>query len=266
MNKDFIDLFSIKGRKALVLGASRGIGLAISKLLASMGGCILGVARQKTDLLTMRNSLLENDHAILATDLSTTNGINKLIAKIEKWGNPDIVVANVYFRKASSKIINLSPDPSQNIFKSLGYLLRLIPFCLPGQREKKFGRWIGISSMAAKINSPGQMLYSLEKNAIESIFRTIAVEEGKYGITANTVSPGIINTEGVNNNYPSELLKTFAKMNCIGRMGNPEEVASLVAFLASPSASYITGINIPVCGGYNLGWSIPYAIEGKIIL
>ncbi|MCB1179604.1 MAG: SDR family oxidoreductase, partial [Leptospiraceae bacterium] len=206
------------------------------------------------------------DNDWIDADLSTEQGIEILINKIKDWGIPDIIVANVYLRSNSIKLKNINSSSVPLINNNLEHLFQLIPICIEEQRKNKFGRWIGISSMISKMGGPGQSIYSMQKSALESLFKTIAIEEGKNGITANTISPGIIESPGAKSNYPNELLDTFSKMNLIGRAGKEEDVASAVLFLASPISSYITGVDIPVCGGYNLSWGIQYALEGKLNL
>ncbi len=266
MNSEFIKNFSLDGKKALVLGASKGIGRASCLFLSNQGASIFGVARGEEGLSTLIDSLPTNDNSYLAVDLSKDENISQLIQAIKKWGIPDIVVANLYIRTRPEKLSTEKKNPAEFILDDLKYLFKLISFCIPSQRDKKFGRWIGISSMTASIGGPGQGSYSIKKTALESVLKTLAIEEGKFGITANIISPGIILTEGANNNYSPELLDTFSRMNVMGRAGCPEEIAHAVSFLASPLASYITGVNIPVCAGYDLGWGIEYALEGKLKL
>ncbi len=266
MNPDFLKNFSLDGKKALVLGASKGIGRASSLSLSNQGASIFAVARGKLELSTLINSLPSNDNSYLATDLSKDENISKLIEAITNWGLPDVIVANLYIRTPSEKLATKKSNSTEFILDDLKYLLKLIPVCIPTQREKKFGRWIGISSMTAHIGGPGQSTYSIKKTALESVLKNLAIEEGKFGITANIISPGIVLTPGATENYPQELLTTFSKMNVIGRAGTSEEIAHAISFLASPLASYITGVNLPVCGGYDLGWGINYALEGKFNL
>ncbi len=266
MNHEFLKNFSLDGKKALVLGASKGIGRASSLFLSNQGASIFGVARGELELSTLINSLPSKDNSYLAVDLSKDERIYDLTQAITNWGVPDIIVANLYIRTTAENLANKKKKSTEFFLDDLKYLFKLIPFCIPSQREKKFGRWIGISSMTASLGSPGQAVYSIKKTALESVLTTLALEEGMFGITANIISPGIILTPGAKENYPPELLQAFSKMNVIGRAGTPEEIAHVVSFLASPLASYITGVNVPVCAGYDLGWGIKYALEGKLNL
>lgn len=266
MNPEFLKTISLEGKRVLISGSSRGIGFACAKYLSNLGASIFGVARGKEDLNSMYHSLYGNGHRTLAIDLSTENGIDELVSGIEEWGIPDIIIANLYIRTTPLKLTELKNTNQTKFLEDLKYLIHILPVCLPVQRQKKFGRWIGISSMVANLGGPGQAIYSIKKNSVESLFKTLAIEEGKNQITANTVSPGIILSPGTIQNYSKELLDTYSKMNLIGRAGSEEEVAHAVAFLASPLASYITGINIPVCAGYDLSWGIQYALEKKLNL
>ena len=266
MNQIFLNNFSLENKKALILGASKGIGLAISQFLSNQGATIFAVARGKYELASLINSLPSQGNRYLAIDLAKENDIAELISTIQNWGIPDVIVANLYIRTKSEKINSLYRESTEFILDDLKCLFKLFPICIPAQRENKFGRWIGISSMSANLGGPGQAVYSIKKNALESLFKTLALEEGRNYITANIISPGFILTPGVNSNYSQDNISIFSKMNAMGRAGSPEEIAHTASFLASPLASYITGVTIPVCGGYNLGWAIQNAIEGKLNL
>ncbi|MBK7057981.1 MAG: SDR family oxidoreductase [Leptospiraceae bacterium] len=266
MNTEFVKNFSLEGKRALILGGSKGIGRTCSQFLSNQGASIFAVARGEQGLSTLVKSLPTLDNSYLAVDLSKDESIERLIEAITRWGIPDVIVANLYIRTPSEKLSVLKENSTELILEDLKYLFHLFPICIPQQRKNQFGRWIGISSMTASLGGYGQAAYSIKKTALESVIKTLAIEEGRFGITANTVSPGIILTTGTNDNYPQDLISTFSKMNVIGRAGTCEEVAHAVSFLASPLASYITGVNIPVCAGYNLGWGIQYATQGKLKL
>ena len=247
----------LKGKTALIAGASKGIGKATAISLSEMGARIYGVARGEKHLKQLREHLQGNDHRLWSLDLSKNSDIEELGKKLSVHSFPHIVIAGLYVRRSQQSLLNSSSEFQQLKFtENIDYLLSIMKNTIKFQRKENFGRWIGVSSMSAKAGIRGQALYNAQKSAMEGLFRTLAVEEGKHNITANIVSPGFIETEGTTENYSEPARKMLNRCNVIGRAGKPEEVAQAIAFLASEDASYITGIDLPVCGGANLAWGI----------
>lgn len=247
----------LSDRRALVAGASRGIGLAVSTALSEMGARVLGVARHRPDLDTMRGSLSGDGHDILVADLASDEGADALFDRLSQWGFPHIVVANLYNRRPYARLASRkNPYSAKTLAENLTYLVRIMPETIALQRRDGFGRWIAVSSMAATMGGPGQGTYCAQKGAMEATFRVLAVEEGGSAITANIVAPGLVATPGVEENVPRRTMDALRRMNVIGRAATPEEIAYAVAFLASPYASYITGVTLPVCGGADLNWAL----------
>ena len=249
-------------KSAFVAGAGRGIGRACALELARRGARVLSVSRTESDLLPLldlKNSLDDSGavpgHDVLAADLGISSGMEKLLEKFNVWGYPDIIIANVNLNRPLARIDSDGFDFSaERVFESVEYLSRILPATLAKQKEKRFGRWVGVSSIIARRGGPGQTLYAVKKSVLETLFLNLALEYGRFGITANIVSPGLIDTEGVRKRHPEETLHKLQNMNLMGRMGTPEEAAHAAAFLASPGAAYITGVTIPVCGGADLNW------------
>jgi acetoacetyl-CoA reductase len=123
--------------------------------------------------------------------------------------------------------------------------------CLGGMRERRYGRIVVISSGAARGGLPGQVAYAASKAGLIGMVKTIAAENAGRGITANAVLPGMVATEGVLA-MPAEVVDAVNAQLPAGRMGAPEEVAALVAFLASEEAGYVTGEEIAIAGGFGL--------------
>lgn len=255
---------SLKGKTALVAGASRGIGRAVSILLAAKGSQIIAVARGEEDLNKLRSLLPGEGHRFISVDLSDAAGIERLYQHCQDYSFPDIVVANFNFRTPPEKIgfllqkadLSSAFVPVDDLVKNINYLAKILPETIDHQKQNSFGRWIGIGSIVSKMGGPGQFLYTASKQLLGSMMKTIAVEYGDRNITANMVLPGFIDTDATRKNYSPEHFNRLASMNLVKRAGSADEIAHAVAFLADPLASYITGIELPVCGGYDLSWAL----------
>lgn len=240
--------------RVLVAGASRGIGKASALGLSRAGAKVFGVARGQKDLNGLLADFKGDDNKVHACDLSDRKSVEDLIQEISDWGIPDIIVANFYHRRPLRKLIDSSwPEDNGDGF---GYLYSLFSLCLPEQRRKAFGRWIAVSSLVSEFAGPGQASYSIEKKSLEAIFRTLALEESKYGITANTVVPGFVDTPGTRTNYSEQRFQDLESLNLLGRAAQPEEISAMIEFLASPEASYVTGAKLFVTGGAHLNWPL----------
>jgi len=246
---------NLNNKIALVTGAGEGIGHAICKALSNDGATIIAVARNENNLHQLQQQLSLRQHQYWAIDLTSKEGKQKLLQQLETFSLPHIVVCNINIPSEKKRLINTTEENfSNNFTANVDHLFTIMQKTLQFQREEKFGRWIGISSFAAHAGLPGQAVYNAQKSAMESLILNLATEEGKYGITANIVSPGFIQTPATEKRLPKEMFDKLASYNVMKRAGKPEEIAAAVSFFASQSASYITGINLPVCGGAQLAW------------
>lgn len=247
---------NLNNKIALITGAGEGIGHAICKALSDDGATIIAVARSENNLEQLQQQLSSAKHQYWPIDLSTKDGKEKLLQQLEAFGFPHIVVCNINIPSDKKRLINTTEENfSNNFTANIDHLFTIMQKTLQFQRTENFGRWIGISSFAAQIGLPGQAIYNAQKAAMESLIKNIATEEGKYGITANIVSPGFIQTPATEKRLPKEMFDKLASYNVMKRAGRPEEIAAAVSFFASQNASYVTGINLPVCGGAQLAWN-----------
>ena len=247
---------NLHNKIALVTGAGLGIGHAICKALSDDGATIIAVARNENNLQDLKQQLSNSNHQYLPIDLATKEGKEKLLSELETFGFPHIVVCNIHIPSEKKRLINTTEENFSNSFTAnIDHLFYILQKTLQFQRGENFGRWIGVSSFAAQIGLPGQAIYNAQKSAMQSLLLNLATEEGKYGITANIVSPGFIQTPSTEKKIPKEMFDKLASYNVMKRAGKSEEVAAAVSYFASPNASYITGVNLPVNGGAQLAWN-----------
>jgi NAD(P)-dependent dehydrogenase (short-subunit alcohol dehydrogenase family) len=164
----------------------------------------------------------------------------------------DVCVPNAAITNTIAPAHRMTTEQWQrDIDVNLSGAFRVVQACLPGMRERRFGRVIAISSGAARTGLPGQVAYAASKAGLLGMVKTIAAENAGRGITANAILPGMVETEAVRA-MPAEVLERVRSALPAARMATPEEVAALVAFLASRKAAYITGQEIGIDGGFGL--------------
>jgi len=218
-------------RRALVTGGARGIGAAIVARLR-----VGGLETVTLDRL---------DGADFVVDLADP-------APLPDFGEIDVVVSNAAITTIIAAGHHMSDEQwRRDIDVNLTGAYRVIRDCLVGMRERGYGRIVVVSSQAATIGLPGQVAYAASKAGLVGVVRTLAAENVTTGVTANAVLPGMVATEIVQA-MPPAVLETVKGNLPSGRMATPDEVAALVAFLASEDAGYITGQAIAISGGMDL--------------
>jgi acetoacetyl-CoA reductase len=216
--------------RALVTGAARGIGAAIA-------------ARLRADGMEVR-TLDREPGCDLQLDLATD--------AVPEQPDVDVCVANAAITTTIAPAHRMSDEQWQrDVDVNLTGAYRTIRACLEGMRERRYGRIVVISSGAARSGLPGQVAYSATKAGLLGLVRTVAAENAGRRITANAVLPGLIATEAVRA-MPEEIQTALLDSMPTGRFGTPDEVAALVAFLASEDAAYISGEAIAIDGGASL--------------
>ena len=240
----------LKSRTAVVTGASIGIGRAIAKALALEGASVVAVARRKDLLETLaREVQAEGGAAVIPVvqDIMDGNAPKNLAATaIAELGQVDILINNA---GGSRPLPVDAPDSDWDEAIALNFTRyrQLTHALLPQMIERRWGRIINITG---KSEPEGLNAAFAAKAAVHAWAKGLSREIGKHGITVNCIPPGRIMSEQIRRNYPEDYRKQFAEEEIpVGYWGEPEDLAALAVFLASPVARYITGAVIPVDGG-----------------
>lgn len=236
---------------ALVTGASRGIGRAIALELANNGYTVAGTATTEqgagniTDYLTAAG-LKGTGYA---ADVSSSESVSALIEKITAdYALPTVLVNNAGITRDNLLMRMKEAEWSDVIDTNLNSMYRVCKACVKGMTKARWGRIINISSVIGSSGNAGQTNYAASKAGIEGFTRALAKEIGSRAITVNAVAPGFIETD-MTGELPAKQVELMIAQIPLARMGQPEEIASVVGFLSSDKGAYITGETIHVNGG-----------------
>ena len=254
----------LKGRVALVGGASRGLGRAVARELAGEG-CAVVLCSRDADAIARAGAEIAQqtgaDTCAVAANLSEATGVERVVsAAFDRFGYVDVLVTNTGGPPAGSFETH-SPDAWRcAIAQNLESVLNLTRAVVPGMKERRWGRIVNITSIAVKQPVDGLVLSNSVRAAVTGFARTLANEVAPHGVTVNNVLPGYTRTERLVNLAEHQArtrgieardaYSQWEREIPMGRLGEPDELAALVAFLASTRASYITGASIAVDGGW----------------
>ena len=235
-------------RVALVTGGTRGIGAAISKALKA-GGCKVAANYGGNDAAAEKFKA-ESGIPVFKWDVSSYGACADGIKKVEAEVGPVEVLVNNAGITRDAMFHRMKPDQwSAVINTNLGSLFNMCRPLIEGMRERKFGRIVNISSINGQKGQAGQTNYSAAKAGELGFTKALAQEGARSGITVNAICPGYINTEMVQAVPKDVLEKSILPLIPIGRLGEPEEIARCVVFLASDEAGLITGATLSANGG-----------------
>lgn len=253
----------LKNKKAIVCGSTQGIGKAVAMELASMGANVTLVARNEQSLKQTKSELPNNGsqlHSYLCADFSEPHKLKELVEQFVQRSGPVNILINNTGGPAAGPIASAKTEDFLSAFNN--HLICnhiLVQACMEGMKNSGYGRVINIISTSVKAPLPNLGVSNTIRAAVGNWAKTLANELGKFGITVNNVLPGATATQRLSsiienkaakvNVSNEEVKKEMLHEIPLGRFADPSEVANAVAFLASPAAAYINGINLPVDGG-----------------
>jgi 3-oxoacyl-[acyl-carrier protein] reductase len=262
---------SLEGKVAFVTGAARGIGRAIALALAESGADVAvadlhpapfegeryfrmkkRVSGSEEDTRTADAvSALGRRSAELVLDVSDATAVREAVSECEaQLGAVDILVNNAGIVNNIATISNMDPEAWDHELRvNLSGAFHCAQAAAPKMAERGWGRVVNIASIAARTPSLGQPAYAASKAGVIAFTQSIAQEFGRQGVTANAILPGLIGTPLVHS-MPEAIRNSITSQTPVGRVGEPAEIASLVAYLCSPAAAFITATAIPCDGGF----------------
>lgn len=233
----------------LVTGASRGIGRAVALRLAKEGHFVIGTATSEKGAETISEYLGEYDGVGRVLDVTDTAQIDALFDEIDSvYGSLQVLVNNAGVTQ-DGLLMRMSDEQWETVIDTnLTSVYRMSKRAIKGMMKARFGRIINISSVVGQMGNAGQTNYAASKAGLEGFTRSLAREIGSRGVTVNCVAPGLIETD-MTDELDERLLNSMLDAVPLGRLGQPEDIAAAVSFLASDDAGYVTGSVLAVNGG-----------------
>jgi 3-oxoacyl-[acyl-carrier protein] reductase len=253
----------LKNKRVIVCGSTQGIGKAVAMELALLGANVTLIARNEQALKQTKSELSNNGsqlHSYICADFSEPQKLKELVEQfIQRSGFVNILVNNTG-GPAAGPVVNAKVDEFLSAFNNHLVCNHLLTqACIEGMKQSGYGRVINIISTSVKQALPNLGVSNTIRAAVGNWAKTMANELGKFGITVNNVLPGATATQRLSNIIDNKALKTNTNNDDVkkemlqeiplGRFADASEIAGAVAFLASPAAAYINGINLPVDGG-----------------
>lgn len=236
---------------ALVTGASRGIGRAIAERLIADGFFVIGTATSDGGAAAISDYLGDNGKG-LKLDVSNSESIADVVKQIgTEYGAPTVLINNAGITRDNLLMRMKDEEWDDIINTNLTSVFRMSKALLRGMMKAKTGRIINISSVVGSTGNAGQANYAAAKAGMVGFTKSMAKEVGSRNITVNTVAPGFIDTD-MTRELPEDTRNALLSSIALGRLGEAEEIAHAVSFLASQGAAYITGETLHVNGGMHM--------------
>ena len=238
----------LEGRKALVTGGASGIGAATAARLAAEGAEVWVGDIDVTGAEKVAGEIAGHAVELDVTDLDAARGA------VHAVGELDVLVNNAGMDNFGFFVYVSQEQWRQVLDINLGGTMNCTHAALPGMQERGYGRIVNVASEAGRVGSKGSAAYSAAKAGVIGFTKAIARESARYGVTANAIAPGPIETPllmGAKEfgEIGEKVIETMRSATQMGRLGQPDEVAAAIAFLASDDASYVTGVTLGVRGG-----------------
>ncbi|MGS2722422.1 3-oxoacyl-ACP reductase FabG [Porticoccus sp. GXU_MW_L64] len=243
----------LAGKVALVTGASRGIGAAIADELAAKGATVIGTATSEGGAQRISERMAGNGGQGMVLNVTDQKSVDDLLKAInEQQGAPTILVNNAGITKDNILMRMKDDEWFDVIDTNLSSIYRLSKASVRGMTKARWGRIINITSVIGSMGNVGQSNYAATKAGAAGMARALAKELGSRNITVNSVAPGFIQTD-MTDELGEDAKSSLLSMVPLARLGQPQEIAQVVSFLASDAAAYITGETIHVNGGMYMG-------------
>ena len=250
-----MNALELSGKVSLVTGASRGLGRDVALKLAGMGSKVaINYLSRQDDARKVMSSIVEcgGEAIIVQADVRDSNSVKTMLRQItDEWGKIDILVNNAGITM-DSLLLRMSEEAWDNVIDTnLRGAFLCTRFALRTMVNQGWGRIINVASIAGLVGNAGQCNYAASKGGLIAFTKSLARELGSRNITVNAIAPGFITTE-MTDQLPPELKESILSRIALQRFGTPEDVAEVVAFLASSRADYITGQVINIDGGVSI--------------
>jgi len=249
------ELFGLAGRRAVVTGASRGIGARAAQALDAAGAQVALVARSERELRDVA-ATLDNEPLVITADLAQDDAAERVAGEITaSWGGTDILVNNAGLSRPAPAVELAAADWDAILTLNLRSVFTLTRALAAGMLERGYGRVVNIGSVLGLLGEAWAAPYAASKAGLNGLTRSLAVEWAAHGVTVNTICPGWVDTEMVADlrrdpRFDKRVLRRVAAR----RWGVPSDMDGALLLLASPGASYLTGQTVVVDGGLSAGW------------
>ncbi|NIS68529.1 MAG: glucose 1-dehydrogenase [Proteobacteria bacterium] len=244
----------VKDKKAIVTGAGQGIGRSIALKLAQEGAHVVVAEKNSESGANAKREVesLGRKALFIAVDVADQRAVQDMVGQVlEAWGRIDILVNNAGFDRGATLLKVREGDWDAVLEVHLKGTLNCIQAVAPQMVENQYGKIVNISSIYGKSGGIAAVSYSAAKGGIIGLTKSVARELGRHQINVNVVLPGLTLTPTIAK-MPAKYRNMIIEDTPLGRIGQPEEIANVVVFLASDEASYMTGAAVEVSGGWNM--------------
>lgn len=242
---------ALSGHRALITGAGQGIGRSCAEVFASRGADLVLIDKNGETLEEVRAAISRSGGKVTALVIDLVD-FDRLRSGLQEIGSVDILVNNAGYDNpgTTAKITSFDVESVLRIHVMVPFLL--IQRFLPSMKSSGWGRIVNIGSIWGLIGAKGEVAYSTAKAGILGLTKSVAREAAPYGVTVNAVLPGLTRTPTIEKVLADKFKEMIIRETPLGRWAEPEEIARVVAFLASDDASFVTSAAIPVSGGWGI--------------